>query len=168
MAVTKITYSANTAITFDISSLATSATWLAGRESTQVDNSSNLYVDAIVNVDPITSGATMAVGDVLELRLWGADTSLATTPIDVLDGTDSAETLTQDSVRQSLKLVKAVVSTSTGASQKIYIPPFSVASFFGGRMPKFWGLFLAHDHSSSLAASQASLFSYNGITYTTT
>lgn len=167
MATTKIAYSANTAITFDISSLAASATWLAGRESTQVDNSSNLFVDAIVNVDPITAGATIAVGDVLELRIWGADTSLATTPIDVLDGTDSAETLTEDSIRQSLKLVKAVVATSTTASQKIYIPPFSVASFFGGRMPKFWGLFLAHDHGSALASSQSGLFSYNGVTYTT-
>ena len=34
------TYSANTAITFDISSLGTSSTFVAGRESTQIDNTS--------------------------------------------------------------------------------------------------------------------------------
>jgi hypothetical protein len=168
MATSKIAYSANTAITFDISSLAGSSTWLAGRESTQVDNSSNLYIDAIVNVDPITAGTTPAIGEVLELRIWGADTSLATTPIDVLDGTDSAETLSHDSIRQSLRLVKAVVATSTTTGQQIVIPPFSVASFFGGRMPKFWGLFLAHDHTNALGSGQSGLFSYNGITYTTT
>ena len=46
-----------------------------------------------------------------------------------------------------------------------YIQPFSVASLFGGVMPKFWGLFLAHNHTGALAASQSALFSYNGIKY---
>ena len=35
-------------------------------------------------------------------------------------------------------------------------------------MPKFWGLFLAHNHTGALAATQSGLFSFNGITYTNT
>ena len=35
------TYSANTAITMDISSLGTSSTFLAGYESTEIDNTTN-------------------------------------------------------------------------------------------------------------------------------
>jgi hypothetical protein len=164
------TYSANTAITFDISSLGTSSTFVAGRESTQVDNTSTMYMDALVNVDGITGHASTApaVGQMIQLYCWGADTSLATTAIDVLDGTDSAETLGHVSVLNSLRLAGVATVTVTTAALVYYIQPFSVAQLFGGIMPKFWGLFLAHNHTGALAASQSALFSFNGITYTNT
>lgn len=169
MAVSNITYSSNTAITFDISSLGTSSTFVAGRESTQIDNTSTLYMDALVTVDGITGHASTAptVGQMIQLYVWGSDTSLATTAIDVLDGTDSAETLSHVSVLNSLRFVAAPAVTVATAGLLYYIQPFSVASKFGGVMPKFWGLFLAHNHTGALAASQSGLFSFNGITYTT-
>lgn len=168
--ITTITYSSNTAITFDISSLGTSSTFVSGRESTEIDNTSNFYVDALVNIDGITGHASTAptIGQVIRLYLWGADTSLGTTPIDVLDGTDSAETLGHVSVLNSLILVREAVVTVATAGLVYYLQPFSVASFFGGLMPKFWGLYLAHNHTGALAASQSGLFSYNGIKYTHT
>jgi len=169
MAVTTVTYSANTAITFDISSLGTSSTFVAGRESTQIDNTSTNYMDALVTVDGITGHASTAptVGQMIQLYLWGSDTSLATTAIDVLDGTDSAETLSHVSVLNSLRFVAAPAVTVATAGLLYYIQPFSVAQRFGGVMPKFWGLYLAHNHTGALAASQSTLFSFNGITYTT-
>lgn len=170
MAVLTQTLSANTAITFDISSLGTSSTFVAGRESTQIDNTSTNYIDAIVNVKGITGHASTAptVGQVIVLYAWGADTSLATTAIDVLDGTDSAETLSHVSVLNSLRFVAAPSVTVATAGLVYYIQPFSVAALFGGVMPKFWGLYLAHNHTGSLAASQSGLFSFNGVTYTST
>lgn len=164
------TYSSNTAITFDISSLGTSSTFLAGRESTQIDNTTTQYIDALVNVDGITGHASTAptVGQMIQLYVWGADTSLATTAIDVLDGTDSAETLAHASVLQSLRFAAAPAVTVATAGLVYYVQPFSVASLFGGIMPKFWGLFLAHNHTGALAAAQSGLFSFNGITYTNT
>lgn len=168
MTTSNIAYSANTAITFDISSLGASATFVAGRECTQVDNTSNLFIDAIVNVDGIAGHASTAptIGQLIQLHLWGADTSLGTTPIDVLDGTDSAETLGHVSVLNSLRLVDAPAVTVATAALLYYIQPFSVASYFGGVLPKFWGLFLSHNHTGALAASQTGLFTYNGIEYT--
>ena len=162
------TYSANTAITFDLSSLATSTTLLTGRESSQIDNTTTMYVDCIVNAKGITGHATTApaIGQVIALYAWGADTSLATTPIDTLDGTDSAETLAHASVLNSLKFVAAPAVTVATAGLVYYIQPFSVAALFGGVMPKFWGLYVAHNHTGALAATQTGLFSYNGITYT--
>lgn len=164
------TYSANTAITFDISSLTTSATFVAGRESTQIDNTTTQYIDCIVNVDGITGHASTAptIGQMIQLYVWGADTSLATTAIDTLDGTDSAETLGHVSVLNSLRFAAAPTVTVATAGLLYYIQPFSVASLFGGIMPKFWGLFLAHNHTGSLAAAQSALFSFNGITFTNT
>jgi len=168
MATSNIAYSSNTPITFDISSLGTSSTFVAGRESTQIDNTTNLYIDCIVNVEGINGHASTAptVGQYIGLWLWGADTSLATTAIDVLDGTDSAETLSHVSVLRSLRLVASPRVTVATANLKYWIQPFSVASHFGGTMPKFWGLYLAHNHNGALAGSQSGLFSYNGIEYT--
>lgn len=166
MTTSTINYGSDTAITFDVSSLGTSSTFLAGRESTQIDNTTNKFVDAIVTCDGILGHASTAptVGQQIQLYLWGSDVSLATTPIDVLDGTDSAETLAHDSVRQSLRLVAAPTVTVATAGLKYYILPFSVASYFD-QMPKFWGLFLAHNHTGALAATQSGIWSYYGIKF---
>jgi hypothetical protein len=162
------TYSANTAITLDLSSLGASSTFVAGRESTQIDNTSTMYVDAIVNVLGITGSASAATaGQGINVYVWGADTSLATTAIDALDGTDSAETITLPTL-QSLRLAGRAYTTVTTASQVYYIMPFSVAALFGGGMPKFWGLFVATDLTGGLAAAMSGKFSFNGITYTNT
>jgi hypothetical protein len=167
MATTTVNYSSNTAITFDVSSLGTSSTFLAGRESTQIDNTTNKYLDCIVTCDGINGHASTAptVGQQIVLYAWGSDVSLATTPIDVLDGTDSAETLGHASVLNSLAFVAAPTVTVATANLKYWIMPFSIASLFGGVMPKFWGLYLAHNHTGALAASQSGIWSYAGIKY---
>jgi hypothetical protein len=164
------TYSSNTAITFDISSLGTSSTFVAGRECTQIDNTTNQYIDALVDVKGILGHASTAptIGQTINLYCWGSDVSLATTPIDVLDGTDSAETLGHVSVLNSLRFAGSASVTVATAGLKYYIQPFSVASLFGGVMPKFWGLYLAHNHTGALAAAQTGLFQYTGIKYTST
>ena len=164
------TYSANTAITLDLSSLATSSTFVAGIESGEINNTSNMYVDAIVNVKGITGHASTAptVGQMIQLYVWGADTSLGTTTIDTLDGTSSTETLGHVSVLNSLRFAAAPTVTVATAALVYYIQPFSVAQLFGGIMPKYWGLYVAHNHTGALGASNNSLFSYNGITYTNT
>lgn len=168
MTTLQIAYSSNTAITFDISSLGTSSTFVAGRESSEIDNTSNKYVDAIVNVKPIqgNTGSAPTIGQQILLFCWGADTSLGSSAIDVLDGSDSAETLSHVAVLNSLR--PAGVATVTVAATSLFYPmmPFSVAQLFGGIMPKFWGLYLAHNHTGALNAGQSALFSYNGITYT--
>jgi hypothetical protein len=163
------TSSGNTAITFDISSLATSATWAAGRASTQVDNTSNNYTDALVNVINITGGASApTIGQTINLYVWGANTSLASQNIDVITGTDGNFTLGSASILQSLRQVGSASVTVATGSLKYVILPFSVAQQFGGILPKYWGLYLAHNQTGSLAAAQSALFSYNGITYTNT
>lgn len=165
MATTTINYSSNTAITLDLSSLAASSTFVAGRESTEIDNTTNKYMDCFVNVLGITGSASAAtVGQQIVVYLWGADTSLATTPIDTLDGVDSAETITLPTL-QSLKFAASAYTTVTTASQVYYIQPFSVASKFGGIMPKYWGLYVATSLTGGLAASMSGKFSYNGIKY---
>lgn len=167
MATATINYSSDTAITFDLSSLGTSSTFVAGRESTEVDNTTNKYIDAIVFVKGITGHASTAptIGQSIALYAWGSTVSLGTTAIDVLDGTDSAETLGHVSVLNSLRLAGTAVVTVATAALSYYIQPFSVAQLFGGVLPPYWGLYVFHNHTGALGASNNSLFSYRGIKY---
>jgi hypothetical protein len=57
------------------------------------------------------------------------------------------------------------VTTISPVGLPYVIEPFSIAQLFGGVMPKFWCLYLAHNHQGALAAAQSALFSYNGINY---
>jgi len=166
MATATISYSSNTTITVDLANLASSSTFVAGRESSQVDNTTNKYIDAQVS-GTISVGTTPTANTQINVYVWGADTSLATTAIDVLDGTDSAETLTNTGVLASLK-VGAVISVLATTSDVAYpVLPFSVAALFGGNMPKYWGLYVAHNTGANLrnTAVNTNGLEYVGIKY---
>ena len=166
MATLTINYSANTAITMDLANLGTSATFVAGRESSQIDNTTNKFVDAIVS-GQVSVGTTPTANTQINIYVWGADTSLATTALDVLDGTDSAETLTNVGIRDALRL-GASINVPANTSDVAYIVlPFSVASLFGGILPKFWGLFVAHNTAVNLRnnAVNTNSFEYVGVKY---
>ena len=157
-----------TALTMDISSLGTSSSLLAGIESVEVAGAD--VVDYLINVDPITGHASTAptVGQKIEIWVWGADTTLATTPWDVLDGTSSAETLSHLAAKQAMCNIRNAVVTVATAAKTYPVRPFALSACFGGVIPDFWGLFLTHNHTGALAASQAALFSYQTVTPTST
>lgn len=166
MATATVNYSSNTAITMDLANLATSSTFLAGRESSQIDNTSNKFVDALVS-GFVSVGTTPTANTVIGIYVWGADTSLATTALDVLDGTDSAETLTNAGILAALKLGASVAVPANTSDVQYIVLPFSVASLFGGVMPKFWGLFVSHNTAVNLRnnAVNTNSFEYVGIKY---
>lgn len=168
MAESKTTYGTRTAITIDPSSLAGSSTFVAGVESAEQDNTSSLFLDVLVE-GRVTGHASTAptVGQQIQVYVWGSNVSLATTAIDVLDGTSSAETLAHAAVLQSLRLAAVTTVTVATAALTYYILPFSVAALFGGSMPKFWGLYVTHNHTGTLAAAQSDQFWKTGITVTT-
>ena len=168
MAVTNITYGTKTTITIDFANVATSSTLTAGVESNEISNASNLFDDVLVQ-GKVYPGTTPTSGKTIAVYVWGSDVSLATTALDVLDGTASAETITNEGVRNAfLKLGAAVTLTAATSNQEHPVGPFSVASLFGS-MPKFWGLFITHDTAvnSYNNAVNTNAFNYTGITYTT-
>jgi hypothetical protein len=166
MATATINYSSNTTITCSVASTASNSTFVAGRESNEIDNTTNKYMDALVQ-GKVTVGTTPTANTQIGIYVWGADTSLATTAIDVLDGTDSAETLTNTGVLYSaLKLGAAITVTAATSDVGYNFAPFSVAALFGGVMPKFWGLYVAHNTGVNLNATGGNhAFSFNGIKY---
>jgi hypothetical protein len=166
MATSTVNYSSNTAITIDLANLGSSATFVAGRESSQVDNTSNKYIDALVS-GFVSVGTTPTANTTIAVYVYGADTSLATTALDTLDGTDSAETLTNTGILNALRLGASIVVPATTSDVQYIVLPFSVASLFGGVMPKFWGLFVSHNTGVALRnnAVNTNSFEYVGIKY---
>lgn len=166
MSVTQLQYSSNTTITCSVASLASSSTFVAGRGSTQVDNTSNLYVDALVQ-GVVTVGTTPTINTSINVFVYGSNTSLATTNIDTITGTDGAVTLTNTgNLYSSLALGASVLVLATTSDIDYYISPFSVAQLFGGVMPKYWGLYVTHNTGVALNATAGNhSFSFNGIKY---
>ncbi len=166
MATSTVNYSANTAITMDLSALGSSATFVAGRESSQVDNTTNKFVDVLVS-GSVSVGTTPTANTSILIYVYGAETSLATTAIDVLDGTDSAETLTNTGILNALRLGAAINVPVATTDVQYFVLPFSVAALFGGVVPKFWGLFVAHNTGVNLRSNaiNTNSFEYVGIKY---
>ena len=167
MATITASYSGNTSITIGLAStpLASSATFVAGRESSEIDNTTNKYMDALVS-GKVTVGTTPTANTTIAVYVWGADTSLGTTAIDVLDGTDSDETLTNTGILNALKLGATISVPATTSNIGYPVLPFSVAALFGGVMPKFWGLYVSHNTGVALNSTGGNhFFEYVGIKY---
>lgn len=135
-------------LTITLASLATDAGLLTGRESTAVDNSSDLFVDVMLT-GKITTGTSPT--DAKTIQVWAYGEALDNdTYNDVLDGTDSAETITSADIKPvALKLI-AVLATNNTSDRTYYFGPVSLANAFGGWIPRKWGVFITHDTAVNL------------------
>lgn len=142
-----------TAVTISLASLATSSTWVAGQESTAVENSNDDLDHAVSGV--IMVGTTPTINTIIEVWAYSAQSITTGTPTypDVFDGTDSAETITNVGVKGGiLRLVASLAVTATTSNVGYGFAPTSIASLFG-YMPQFWGLFVTHNTGVNLNAT---------------
>ena len=162
----KIAYAASATITCGVASLATSATFVAGRESTVISNATNLYVDALLS-GQVTVGTTPTIDTQIRIYVFAARDDTPTYP-DVMDGTDSAETLTSVGVGAGfLKLAKVLDVDATTSDRGYDFGPVSVAQLFGGSLPQRWSLFVTHNTGVNLNTTAGNhVFKFDGITYT--
>jgi hypothetical protein len=142
MASVKIEYASSAALTITLASLATSATFVAGRESTAVDNTSNKYLDYLLG-GKITTGTTPT--DAKEIRVYVAGLVEDATYPDVLDGTDSDETITSTQIRDAALKPAAFIATNNTSDRTYWFGPISVASLFGGSIPKKFVVWVTHN-----------------------
>ena len=164
--------SSSNAITITLASLATSPTFVAGRESTVVDNTSNQYIDAIVS-GQVTVGTTPTTAKQIVVYVYAPlkvvtgtfSYPIATTT--ALTAADAAATFEVDQLNQLRFAASAnVIATSDRAYS---FAPFSVAALFGGVMPLKWGLYVSHNTASNLNATAGNhWFHYTGVKFTST
>jgi len=149
----KIKYpsTSTSALTLTLASLASDTNLLAGRESTAVDNTSNLDLDHLVSL-LVTTGTSPTAGTVIEVWAYAALSISSGTPTypDVLDGTDSNETITSRNVLFPMLALVASITVDSTSNRGYYVKPTSVAGLFGGSLPPFWGLFVVHNTGVNL------------------
>lgn len=150
----KIAYASRAQITITLASLASSAT--AGRESTYVDNATNLYDDALVTLDIVFPNSAPANHKGVYIFGYGYDGSdyggYAT-------GSDAAYTFDDiTTTGQNLPLLKFV----TMVQNKTQKCQFTVAAGFGGILPLRWGLVALNYSGQTLTSGEAY---YQGIYY---
>lgn len=148
MADLKLAYAASSNLTITLASLATSSTWLAGRESSEVSNTTNLYLDYLLS-GKVTVGTTPTSGT--EIRVYVVGLMDDSTYPDVFDGTDSAETVTSAGVGSAfLKLAAVMPVDATTSDRGYFFGPVSVAGLYGGACPKKFVVFVAHNSGVNL------------------
>lgn len=159
MANLKLAYAASSALTCTLASLASNATWVTGRESNEVDNSTNLYLDYLL-AGQVTVGTTPTLNTEIRIYVVGTLNDTPTWP-DVFDGTDSDETATSVGVRDGFAKLAAVLTVDSTTSNRAYpFGPISVAALFGGILPKKFSVFVAHNTGVALNATGGNHFIY--------
>lgn len=170
--------SAATALSIGLATtpLASSSTFVGGRSSVEVDNTTNKYIDVLLQ-GKVTVGTTPTANTVIAGYLWGTDTSIASLTygqsnaagFDTLVGTDADKTLTNAQILNGLRLGFSISVVATTSNVTYPVDAFSVAALFGGVMPRFWGLFVTHNTGVALnSTANNHAFAYTGITYTAT
>lgn len=151
----KPAYAASASLSITLASLGASAT--AGRSSLAIDNTTNLYDDALVTVSITTSASALAAPKVVNVYLYSSeDGTNFEQEESAAPGTDAAYTINSPSV------FRLAVAIPVATSSKVYTRSFSVAKFFGGVLPRKWGIIVVNNTGQSLAASGNSA-SYSGI-----
>jgi hypothetical protein len=162
MAEAKIKYAASTALTITLASLASSAT--AGRESTAVDNQTNLYDDVIVG-GQITVNGTTAVTANTQIEVWVYASWDGTNFAGGGTGVDAAfSPVQQAKTYMRLGAILPVTATTVAIAHKFILP--SLVTLFGA-MPRKWGIFVIQNTGQVLHVTAGNHFiNYTGITYT--
>lgn len=149
----KIAYSASANLTVtNLNSLASSQTWVAGWESDVIDNTSNLYTDILMSGKFTVASSNNQAGQIN----WYIGTLLDdSTYMDVLDGTESTETFPDTEERDGALVIAKVMAVDTSAGAVIYSGQFSVASLFGGTLPKKFVNFISLNPTTTTTAGLA-------------
>ena len=153
---TKVGYgTSNQTITITITSLTNTSL----RQSTVVDNSSNLFLDALVMCKVKSAAAsTSATGYV---AIYGYGTADGGTTYDGgATGTDGAYTV--DVTPPNLVLIGIL---NLNANSTTVQRTFSVATAFGGQLPQKWGIIVQNVTAATLDASVGSCW-YQGVNAT--
>lgn len=139
------------AITISLASLATSSTFVAGRESDAISNRTNLDTDHLLS-GKIRVGTTPTATTYIQIYVVAPllEASGTVTWPDVFDGTDSAETATSAGIRDGCAvLAKSILVDATTSDRDYYFDGVSVAALFGS-MPTDYVVFVTHNTGVNL------------------
>lgn len=149
-------YGSGTALTITLTSLGATS----GRESTAVDNSTNLYEDALVFAQ-LKSSAVSANDTVAYVYVAGSINDGSDNWPDAVTGADAAITVNSPT---QLKLLGVVNFGATGAAAGTFKGgPWSVGALFGGTLPKKWSIVVVNSNAALTATAADHKVIYVGV-----
>lgn len=170
--VVTITYDSTTATNdsgLTIASLATSSTLTTGREVGLLDNSSNQYVDMQI-MGQIMTGTSPSAGTIA-LYAWSALKRVASANTYPQAGTtqvtvaDAAATWDAEQLNNLPLIWSSATNTTSNRPYSINVK--SLRALFGGSMPIYAGIYLAHSTGVNLNATAGNHWiHWSGIKYT--
>lgn len=160
MATVTPAYGTWTTLALSPASLASSAT--AGRQSDEVDNTTNKYDNVFVR-GKVTVGTTPTVNTQILIYAWSRMDNTPTRP-DAMGASDAARSITSVGVGRAYLKLGSVLEVDATTSDRPYFFDFEIAQLFGGVIPDFWGLWLNHLTVAALNATGGNhVFKYQGV-----
>lgn len=156
-------FGTSTALTITLASLATSSTLLVGRNGTAVDISgiTTIPIDILLG-GSIMTGTTPTTAKIIEV--WAAASENGTAYSGTVPATDAGLTM----VAETKGLLRLVASMATNAtSNTAYtFAPVSLASLYGGILPRKFNVFVTHSTGVNLNSTAGNQFiSYTPINF---
>lgn len=143
----------NQTITITIASLGSGSS----QSSAAVDNTSNLFLDALVQIKIKSAGSSTSSTGFVNVYAYGSSDGGTSYPEGA--GTNTSVTLTAPPNVRLIGFLNVVANSTTYISE-----PFSVAAAFGGSLPAFWGIILQNNSGATLDATAGNHFAiYQGV-----
>ena len=133
----------NQAFTITLTSLASAAF----QGSAAIDNTTNLFLDALVFVQIKTNAAGVSTQGFINVYAYGTANG-GTTYTDGATGTNALQT---PSSPPNLRLIGVITANANGSTYNG--GPMSVAAAFGGILPDHWGIVVENKTGASLDAA---------------
>jgi hypothetical protein len=151
----KIAYAASSNLTVtNLASIATSATWIGGWTSAEIDNTTNLYDDYHLSGIIKVASAGLAAGEI-RVYLYGHldDSNYPDVFSAGTEGTEGTATIHDVEVRDTAFRLAKVMATNTTASRIYPFGPLSAARLFGGVCPAKFSIFVTQSTTANLESS---------------
>lgn len=153
----KLSYTGKVSLTCTLTSVTNTTAWGCA----SVDNTTNLYLDAVTFVQIKTNAAGTSATGTLTIYAYGSADS-GTTYTDSVTGSNASQTLTNPTNLKVIGICNAVANAVT-----YNCGPFEVGQAFGGVLPDKWGIVVLNSTGATLDASVGSAW-YEGIFATVT
>lgn len=161
----KVAYAASAAYTITLTGLVTSSTLIAGRQSTPISNTANLYHDYLVG-GRITSGTTPTVDKSIEIWLFGSVNDTPTYP-DQFSTADADRSVTSVNIKKSAVRILDRLFVDATTDRVNWFGPVGIAQAFGWVLPKNHGVWVVHDCVAALHTTPGNhVVSHTGVFHT--
>ena len=147
MADIKQAFGSSTAITITLASLANGS----ARQSAAIDNSTDKFLDVLVQLSIKLATGTPSAGQNINIYVYGSEDGTKYT--DNATGANAAITLRNPTNLKEAGSANPIQTPDSGGLTYTS-EPFSIASLFGGVMPRKWGVVVSNDTGLAFASGE--------------